>query len=141
MKKNALLTRILIGIAGVVLLAAALYLLWNQMTPKAFSDIAPNDGQFDSCQIICVDGAKILSNEELDELVDRLEQLKYYKKGFYGDVMEGNVYHAYFSAWEEEPFLLHISDMGKIYTDTTCYAFSPNIDPKIISHYIEAIFE
>lgn len=141
MKKKALLIKILLTIVGIALLTAAVFLLCDRMFPKGFSDIVPNGGQLDSCQIICADGEKLLTDEELDGLVARLEQLQYYKQGSYGDVMEGNIYHAFFSAWEEETFVLHISDTGKIYTDTSAYAFSVDIDPKIICHYIEMLFQ
>ena len=141
MKKKELLIKILLIIAGIALIIAAVFLLRDRMHPKTFSDIAPNGGQFDSCQILCADGEKVLTDKELEELVDRLEQLQYYKQGAYGDVMEGNIYHAFFSAWEEETFVLHLSDAGKIYTDTSAYAFSADIDPKIICHYIETLFK
>lgn len=134
------ITKSLLVIAGIALIVAAVFLLCDRMFPKTFSDIAPNEGRFDACQIICADGMRVLSQEELEELLERLEQLKYYKEGSYSDVMEGNVYHAFFSTWEEEPFVLHISDAGKIYTDTTCYKISPDNDPKIITHYIETLF-
>ena len=140
MKKKVLLTKSLLVIAGIALIMAAVFLLYDRILPKTFSDIAPNDGQFDSCQILGADGEKVLSEKELEELVDLLEQLQYYKQGSYGDVMEGNIYHAFFSAWEEDRFVLHISDAGKIYTDTTSYAFSTDMDPKIIWHYIETLF-
>lgn len=141
MKKKALLAKILLAIAGITILVTAVFLLRDRMFPKAFSDIAPNEGQFESCQILCADGEKVLNEKELEELVARLEQLQYYKQGAYSDVMEGNVYHAYFSAWEEEPFVLHISDAGKVYTDSVCYEFAPETDPQTVSRYLEAFFQ
>ena len=134
------ITKSLLVIAGIALIIAAAFLLHDRMSPKAFSDIAPDGGQFDSCQIICADGEKVLTEDELDELVARLEQLQYYKQGSYGDVMEGNIYHAYLSSWEEDPFVLHISDAGKVYTDSVCYEFAPETDPQIVSCYLEAFF-
>ena len=134
------ITKILLVIAGIALIIAAVFLLRDRMSPKAFSDIVPNEGQFDACQIICADGEKVLTDNELNELVARLEQLQYYKLGSYGDVMEGNIYHAYLSAWEEDPFVLHISDAGKVYTDSVCYEFAPDTDPQIVSRYLEAFF-
>ena len=135
------ITKSLLVIAGIAFIIAAVFLLRDRMSPKAFSDITPNDGQFDSCQILCADGEKVLADNELDELVTRLAQLQYYKRGSYGDVMEGNIYHAYFSAWEEESFVLHISDAGKVYTDSVCYEFAPETDPQIVSRYLEAFFQ
>ena len=138
MKKS---TKILLVITGIALIIAAAFLLHDRMSPKAFSDIAPNEGRFDSCQIICADGEKVLTDNEREELLTRLAQLEYYKQGSYGDVMDGNIYHAYFSSWEAEPFVLHISDAGKIYTEKTCYAFAPEADSQGISRYLEAFFQ
>ena len=135
------ITKSLLAIAGLALIVAVVFLLWDRMTPKAFSDIAPNDGQFDACQIICADGSRVLSQEEQEELIARLEQLQYYKEGAYNGVMEGNVYHAFFSAWEKESFVLHISDAGKVYTDSVCYEFAPETDPQTVSRYLEAFFQ
>ena len=134
-------TTIILTIAVIALIVVAVFLIIDSTSTKTFSDIVPNGGQFDFCQVICAGGERILSSEELDELVARLEQIQYYKRGSYGEVMEGNVYHAYLSSWEAEPFVLHISDAGKIYTDKTCYEFAPETDPQIVSRYLEAFFQ
>ena len=78
---------------------------------KSFSDIVPNSELFESCQIICTDGAKVLTNNELSALVSELEQLQYYNRGSYDNVMEGNVYIAFFTSQQTGTVEVHISDV------------------------------
>lgn len=138
MKKKALFANISLVILVIALIAAAIFLLNDRTSAKAFSDIFPNGGQFDSCQIICVDGEKLLTDDELDDLMAQLKQLQYYKRGSYGDVMEGNVYHAFFSSQKAESVEVHISDTGKVYVGANYYEFAPEVDLQILSSYLES---
>ena len=139
MKKKSLLISILLSIALIVLLTAAILLLIDRTSAKNFSDIVPKAELLDSCQVICADGDKVLTNDELDGFLSQLDQLQYYKRGSYGNVMEGNVYHAFFASQQTGAVEIHISDAGKIYTNSTCYEFAPEADPQIISSYLEAL--
>ena len=140
MKKKALLINILLTIAIIALVIAAILLMIDRTSAKSFSDIVPNGELFESCQIICADGAKVLTDSELDSLMDQLGQLQFYNRGSYDNVMEGNIYSAFFASQQTGTVEVHISDTGKIYTHSTCYEFASGVDPRSISSYLEAIF-
>ena len=140
MKKKTLLINILLTIVIIALVIAAILLILNRTSAKSFSDIVPNGELFESCQIVCADGAKVLTDGELEGLMDQLEQLQYYNRGSYGDVMEGNIYSAFFASRQTGTVEVHISDAGKIYTRSTCYEFAPGVDPRSISSCVEALF-
>ena len=108
---------------------------------KSFSDIVPNSELFESCQIICTDGAKVLTNNELSALVSELEQLQYYNRGSYDNVMEGNVYIAFFTSQQTGTVEVHISDAGKIYINSICYEFASGIEPNQVSSHLEALLD
>ena len=141
MKKKALLINILLTIAIIALVIAAILLMIDRTSAKSFSDIVPNGELFESCQIICADGAKVLTDSELDDLIGQLEQLQYYNRGSYDNVMEGNIYSAFFASQQTGTEEVHISDTGKIYTNSICYEFASGVDPHRISSLLEVLLD
>ena len=130
---------ILAACAVLVLIIAAIFLIVGRTTTLELSDLMPQKQKPESCQIICAtteDVQSVIVREaDLEALLSVLDSVEYVKVGGYGSIMEGTVYHLYFSAQGEEIFSMHISDLGKAYIDETAYDFSPNV----ISEYLETI--
>ena len=141
MKKKTFFTSLVLLIGVAALLAVTVILLHDRISVKSFSNLVLDVNRIESGRIICADGQKVLTDEELEELLSRLEQLQYYKQGSYDDVMEGNVYHAFFSYRQTDPVEIHISDAGKVYVGENCYEFAPGTDPQIISRYLAKLMK
>ena len=125
----------------IALVAAAVFLLMDFTFPKDFSDVVPHTQQFDSCKITCVttDSARevTITGEEFTDLMDLLESVQYHKRGSYGGVMEGAIYHLAFFSSQGEHFQISVSDLGNVYIGSHYYDFGRGIDPQLISNYLE----
>lgn len=123
----------------------AIYLLIDFSTPKSFSDLNGNVRQIDSCKIICVTPDDIdeisLAYADLDGLLSQLEHLRYYKRGYYGSIMEGNLCHLFFFSEKQEMFSMTVSDLGKIYIGSTCYELGSEVNPEILTNYIKILLK
>lgn len=143
-KKSSHATVVFVAIA-VLLLAVAAFLLVDFTSEKAFSDLCQDIEQYDSCKIFCVmvdrEEEIVLTGDVFDAFVSRLEQQKYYKRGSYDNIMEGTIYHIFFSSKQADPFEMIVSDLGKVYIGSNYYEFSSDANPKVISSYIEKLFE
>ena len=139
MKEKSLFINLLLTIVIITLVIAAILLIIDRTSAKCFSDIVPNNELFESCQVICADGDKILTDNELDDLLNQLEQIQYYKSGAYGNVMEGNVYIAFFASQQTDRVEVLISDAGKIYINSNCYEFASGVKPNQLSSYLDAL--
>ena len=139
------ISKIVLVIAGIALIIAAVFLLHDRMAPKAFSDIAPNEGQFDSCQIVCVmldrENEMTIAGQELKGLLGVLDQIQYYKQGSYGNIMEGALYHLYFYSPQTGTFPKIESDLARVYIGENYYEFGPEIPADRITSYIETLSE
>lgn len=131
--------------AFIVAIVIAIYLLIDFTTPKSFSDLSGNANRIDACEITCVTPDKIdeisLVGEDLDGLLSQLEHLKYYKRGFYGSTMEGNLSHLFFCSEKQEAFSMIVSDLGKIYMGSICYELGSDVNPQILSSYINMLLK
>lgn len=136
------------GIMIFVFLAAiviAIYFLIDFLSPKSFFDLSANANKIDACEIICVTPDKTdeisLIGDDLNALLSQLEHLKYYKRGFYGSIMEGNLCHLFFFSEKQEEFSMIVSDLGKIYIGSTYYELGSDVDPEILSNYINMLLK
>ena len=133
-----------LGVLAGILVVIAAFLLVDRMIPKEFEDLCPNMQKPEACRILyaAADGSNMitLAGAELEELLSVLERLDYYKGGSYGSVMEGNNCHLFFSAQGEEQFTLHVSDAGKVYTQSSYYDFAPGVSPTTLSSYLQTLF-
>lgn len=133
-----------IAVLIVFLAVVAVLLLVDRMVPKEFGDLCPNMQKPEACRILyaAADGSNMitLTGTELEELLSVLEDVSYYKGGSYGSVMEGNICHLFFSAQGKEVFALHVSDAGKVYTQSSYYDFAPGVSPTVLSSYLQTLF-
>lgn len=134
------------GIMIVAFLAViAAYLVIDFAVPKSFSDLSANAKGIDACEIVCVTPDSIdeisLVGDDLDGLLSQLEHLKYYKRGYYGSIMEGNLCHLIFFSEKQEVFSLIVSDLGKIYVGSTYYELGSDVKPEILSSYINMLLK
>lgn len=124
-------------ITVIALVAAAIFLLMDFTLPKDFADVVPHTQRFDSCKIICItiDNEReiTLTGEKFADLMDLLENVQYHKRGSYGGVMEGNIYHLAFFSSQGEHFQISISDLGNVYIGSHYYETTPNTT----SEYLE----
>jgi len=136
---------VLLIIALIALVLAAVFLLIDRTAPKAISELIPNADRFDACQIICVmtdrEDTVTLTKDGLDRLFSQLEKQQYYKRGTYGNTMEGTVYHLYFFSQGSETFNIYITDLGKLYIRPHYYELGSEADPKMLSGYIETLLQ
>lgn len=141
--KKSKYTTILWATACIALAAAAILLLVDRTGAKAFSDIVPNADRFESCQIICVmldrENEMTITGQELKGLLSLLDHIQYYKQGSYGNIMEGALYHLYFSSPQTGTFPMIVSDLGMVYIGENSYEFGPEIPADSISSYIETL--
>ena len=124
-------------ITAIALVAAAVFLLMDFTLPKDFADVVPHTQQFDSCKITCttIDSEEeiTLTGEEFTDLMDLLQRVQYHKRGSYGGVMEGTIYHLAFFSSQGEHFQISVSDLGNVYIGSHYYETTPNT----ISEYLE----
>ena len=124
-------------ITAIALVAAAVFLLMDFSLPKDFADVVPHTQQFNSCKITCitVDSEEeiTLTGEEFTDLMDLLQRVQYHKRGSYGGVMEGTIYHLAFFSSQGEHFQISVSDLGNVYIGSHYYETTPNT----ISEYLE----
>ena len=124
-------------ITAIALVAAAVFLLMDFTLPKDFADVVPHTQQFDSCKITCItidsEGEVTLTGEEFTNLMDLLQRVQYHKRGSYGGVMEGTIYHLAFFSSQGEHFQISVSDLGNVYIGSHYYETTPNT----ISEYLE----
>ena len=124
-------------ITAIALVAAAVFLLMDFTLPKDFADVVPHTQQFDSCKITCItidsEEEITLTGEEFTDLMDLLQSVQYHKRGSYGGVMEGTIYHLAFFSSQGEHFQISVSDLGNVYIGSHYHETTPNT----ISEYLE----
>lgn len=128
-------------ITAIALVAAAVFLLMDFTLPKDFADVVPHTQQFDSCKITCItidsEEEITLTGEEFTDLMDLLQRVQYHKRGSYGGVVEGTIYHLAFFSSQGEHFQISVTDLGNVYIGSHYYDFDKNIDSRLISNYLE----
>lgn len=126
-------------------IAIAICLLIDYASAKSFSDLNANANRIDACEITCVTPDRIdgrsITGDDLDALLSQLESFKYYKRGFYGSTMEGNLTHLFFFSEKRELFSMTVSDMGKIYIGSTYYELGSDVKPESLSNCITMVLK
>ena len=125
MIEKSVYQKVLWIITVIALVAAAVFLLMDFALPKDFSDVVPHTQQYDSCKITCIttdsEREVTITGEKFADLMEILESVKYHKRGSYGGMMKGTIYHLAFSSSQGEHFQISVSDLGNVYIGSHYY--------------------
>ena len=117
------------------------FLISKQTLPKNFHDIYPDGKKSTFCKIVHINSnseeSKELSGEDLVKLLNTLEHSKYLPDGSAPSVIEGELYHLYFSSNHSELTEIQITDKGKMIINSSQYS----IISDHVCEYIKNILE
>ncbi len=106
---------VFIGLAAVMVVAAALFCCIDRLTPKKFS--AFFEGSPAACSVSQVNSGTIqLSGEQCEELLGYLDRAEFYCEGDAGRILSGRLYHVNLQGAESGAALeMIVSEEGPIY--------------------------
>lgn len=115
------------ALLGCLMVGLTIFLVAERSMPKEFSDIVPQAQSAQSCRVsyVSVDdqAEKEVTGGELEALLDTLGQTEYHLDGRAGSVVEGELYHLYFTM-PQSSVKVEITDQGKLRIDGKQYTMT-----------------
>lgn len=124
MRKKAL------WIAVGLLIALGACLLADHMREKTVAEIYPNLGQVSSCKIMTVtmfsEQERLLEGQELNSFLKVFSQVRCANDGRADNIYEGQLYHLYFFAQDQELDAVYITSIGELAVRSRSYRIHPD---------------
>lgn len=117
-------------IAAGLLVALGIGLVADRMREKTVAEIYPNLGQVSSCKIITVtissEREELLEGQELASFLAAFSQVRCADNGRADNIYEGQLYHLYFFARNQELDAVHITSIGELTVGSRAYRIHPD---------------
>lgn len=117
-----------IAVGLLVVLGACL--LADHMREKTVAEIYPDLGQVSSCKIMTVtissEQERLLEGQELDVFLEAFSQVRCANDGRADNIYEGQLYHLYFFAQNQELDAVYITSIGELTVGSRSYRIHPD---------------